>query len=61
MDISQAIIDLENTLSELGIPEFIEGLTHTEIAVIALHHLEEYAKANRDELYENIHEGEENE
>ena len=58
MDSLLAIKSLEDTCKNLGIPEYVEGLTDEEIIIIALHKLESFVIKNRDILYDDIHEGE---
>ena len=42
----------------LGIPEYVEGLTDREILDLAFFHFRDWLRDNHETLFENIHEGE---
>lgn len=58
MDVESEILELESLCRDLGIPEYTENLTGDEICCIAIGKLKSWLAENRDEVYQNIHEGE---
>ena len=60
MDVYSEILELESLCRDLDIPEYTENLTGDEICCIVIGKLKSWLVENRDEIYQNIHEGEEN-
>lgn len=57
-NIAREILELENLCVRLGIPEYTEHLTKSELCCLAIVRLGVWLIENRDEIYQNIHEGE---
>ena len=56
----EACESIKNLCQRLGISEYTEGLSDKEITDLAFFHFRGYLKENWESLYENIHEGDEN-
>lgn len=57
--VSLSIEKVVELCHELGIPEYTEYLDDEDIIILALGKMKLWLKENRDDLYDDIHEGEE--
>lgn len=61
MTTTKVLEQFREFVKDLGIPEYVENVSDEEIIAIALHRFTSYIEDNLDEIYADIHEGDENE